>query len=154
MSKRAFLGDDTRAYQYRMDTSASCGGQCEDVGSLRCSTGASKLTMRQVGDPALFGRSPLTSGSPLCAMQPVVNKPCPARKCSPMWSGFVPDTKTSLKEVDMTKYVMMPRSFPDGYNGLDFTLNRPSRLLSSLAANQQEQACQSQSPYRTYGRIV
>lgn len=154
MPKRAFLGDDTGAYKYRTDTSsASCGRRCEDVGGLHCSTGVSNLTMRQVGDPALFGRSAQTSGSPLCSATPAINQPCRARKCTPMWSGFVPETKTSVKEVDMSKYFMTPKSFPDGYNGLDYTLNKPLRLLSSLKANQQERECQSQSSYRSYGRI-
>lgn len=152
MPKRAFLGESTQAYQYRTDPATVPFGRCEDAGTLHCSGGnAGCSTIKQAGDEALFGRARLTSGSPCGAR--LVDEPCPIRKRTPMQTGFVPQSKSSLKEVDVTRYAMMPRSFPDGYNGLDYTLNKPTRLLSSLKANQEQCACQPSS-YRSYGRII
>lgn len=141
-SQLGSFSDQTYASQYRLNPlAATRPGGCTDVGGLHCSIGESRSNAANILSEPLRESSPAA-----CAVQPVGQA-----KSHDIWSGLVQHSKSSLKEVDMTKYFMMPKSFPDGYNGLDVTLNKPSRLLSSIAASQGIQTC---GKYRSYGKYA
>jgi hypothetical protein len=150
--------DGTQMYNYTMDRMAAthCG---KGLGQINASGGyQSPLSMRQVGDPAVFGRSPLSSGSPACsaacsgsaALKQVASPQCQ------MWSGYFQDSnQLSLKEYDMSSMFMKPTTWSNGYHGMDTTLNIPSRMLASVASNREYEACKgtgvSRGHYGSYG---
>jgi hypothetical protein len=153
MPKRSnYLSDRSQLSQYRLDPIAvTRPGGCQDAGMLHCSVGnASRLSMAQVNDPVLFGRSPFRSGDSACSVEPEVARARPPRKCTDSWSNFVQHKKTSLKELDLTPYFMVPKAVPDGYRGMDVTLNRHSRMMTNIAAEEKEKACASQRTYASY----
>jgi hypothetical protein len=154
--------DGAQIYNYTMDPMAATRSSgCQGVGSgqLLCSYGhQSPLSMRQVNDPAVFGRSPLSSGSQGCNVDPIrpSNQPASNPRCQATWSGFdSSNNKLSLKELDVSRFYMKPTTWSTGYHGMDVTLGLPSRLLSSVAAEQEFKACQnkgmSKGHYGSYG---
>jgi hypothetical protein len=150
--------DGTQMYDYTMDQlAASRGGQSSN--QPNASNGyQSRLTMRQVGDPAVFGRSRLSSGSPACGASCSGSAPLKAvaaPQCQ-MWSGYFQDSgQQSLKEIDMSAMFMKPTTWSTGYHGMDTTLNLPSRMIASVASNRQYEACKgtgvSKGHYGSYG---
>lgn len=153
MPKRSnYLSDQPQLSQYRLDPIAvTRPGGCHDAGALHCTnTNASRVSMAQVNDPVLFGRSPHQSGDSACGVEPGLMRSCPPRKCTESWSNFVQHSKSSLRELDLTPFFMVPKAVPDGYHGFDVTLNRHSRMMSNIAAEQKEKTCASQRTYRSY----
>jgi hypothetical protein len=151
--------EGTQAYNYTMDPlAATRAGGCQGAGSgqLHCSYGQqSPLTMQQVNDPAVYGRSALSSGSPACGLSQI-NQFKSQPRCQATWSGFDGSSdKLSLKEYDMSRFAMKPTDWSTGYHGMDVTLGLPSRLLSSIAAERQYKACKnkgiSKGHYGSFG---
>ncbi len=146
-----YLSDQPQLSLYRLDPlGATRPGGCSDEGTLHCSTtSASKQSMAQVGDPVLFGRSPYTSGDPPCGVNAELERSCPMRRVESL-SGIAQQSKTSLKEQDMSRYYMTSRAPAGGYTGLDHTMFRSSRALT---ANQKEAMCPP-TGRRTYARYA
>ena len=136
------FGEQADVAQYRMNQLAvTRPGGCKDAGHLHCSTGVSRKTTAQMLNEPMHERSP---GD--CAIERSRQA-----KFHDSWGEGIQHYKSSLKEVDMTRYLVAPTSVPDGYKGIDVTLHQNSRL-SSIAASQGN--CGSQQRYRSYGKYA
>jgi len=143
-SRFGTFAEQSEIPQYRMNPlAATRPGGCSDVGPLHCSTGESRSSVAKIMSEPFREREP---GS--CAIERASQL-----NHQDSWSGFV-QRKSSVREVDMSKYFMVPKSYPDGYNGVDVTLNKPSRLLSSLAASAKAEQCGAQLNYRSYSKYA
>lgn len=153
---------DSQLYDYYMDPQivnrnvAVCSGvtpgvtQCTNPGFVR-------KTMREYGDPALFGRSALSSGCPppRCGNQDI-NAFTSTPRCKPAWSGLVQSKDdSSLSEREMSGYTMFPDAWSDGYRGINVNQFVNARLLESMEANRRftncKKSCISGRSYASYG---
>lgn len=153
---------DSRLYDYYMDpkivnrnvdvcSSLTPGvTQCTNPGFVR-------KPMSAYGDPALFGRSALSSGCPppRCGNQDI-NAFSSAPRCKPAWSGLVQSKDdSSLSEREMSGYTMVPNAWSNGYRGINPSQFISPRLLESMAANRQfnnsKNSCISGRSYASYG---
>jgi hypothetical protein len=156
------MPEDSPIYSYYMDrhTVSRNNAVCRDFtpGGTQCSTAGPDLhPMSYYDDPALFGRSGLSSGCPPppCGNQDI-NAFSSKPRCTPAWSGIVPvSNRSSISELDLSHYTMVPNAWSSGYHGINVNEFMPMRMLQAIAANEKFKNCKnsrlSASSYGSYG---
>ena len=151
------VDENSEIYNYYMDPQVvnRNNAVCSDFapGSMQCSNpGTIRKPMSAYADPALFGRSALSSGCPppSCGNQDI-NAFTSSPRCIPAWTGLVA-TKVddSLTEVDMSNYTMFPNSWSTGYRGINVSQFLPMRMLQAMAANEKFAHCKNSGPATSY----
>lgn len=156
------MDEHSRIYNYYMDRHVVSRNPavCTKLtpGSTQCSNaGQVHRPMSSYSDPALFGRSGLSSGCPPppCGNQDI-NEFRSSPQCTPAWSNIVNvDNRTSITELDVSRYTMVPNAWSTGYRGIDVNQFMPMRMLQAIAANEKFKQCKnsplSAGSYASYG---
>lgn len=103
-------------------------------------------------DPSVFGRSGLSSGCADSCDHQDINEFRSSPRCTPAWSNIVSvGDRTSVTEMDLTRYTMIPNAWSTGYRGIDVDGFLPMRMLQAMAANQKAKSCKNPRVPNSYG---